>query len=84
MRDIGRQKCGIVSFTLEGCDPFEVKTRLSAQAINLSVSRPSSTLLDATARHLPPVLRASVHYYNDETEIARLIEALSAIAQGGT
>lgn len=74
--DIGRDKCGIVTFSQPGQDPFETKRRLGAAGINLSVSRPDSTLLDATRRKLPPILRASVHYYNDEQEIDRLIAAL--------
>ena len=44
--------------------------------INVSTSRPSSTLLDATARRLPPVVRASPHYYNSEEEIERLLAVL--------
>ncbi|MEQ9125540.1 MAG: CheR family methyltransferase, partial [Alphaproteobacteria bacterium] len=46
--------------------------------MNLSVSNPSSTLIDAARRRLPPVIRASVHYYNSEAEIDRLIAALGA------
>ncbi len=74
--DIGRDRSGIVAFTQAGRDPFETKQRLGAEAINLSVTTPDSTLLDATRRKLPPMLRASVHYYNDEAEIDRLIRAL--------
>lgn len=74
--DIGRDKCGIVTFSQADQDPFETKRRLGAAGVNLSVSRPDSTLLDATRRKLPPILRASVHYYNDEQEIDRLIAAL--------
>ncbi len=81
-RDIGRRKCGIVSFTLDGVDPFEAKQALNDQAINVSVSRPSSTLLDATARALPPVIRASVHYYNTEDEIRCLLDALARLRRG--
>jgi len=78
LRDIGQEKCGIVTFTQAGPDPFETKARLRDAHINLSVSSPSSTLLDANRRNLPPVIRASVHYYNSEDEIERLIGALGA------
>jgi selenocysteine lyase/cysteine desulfurase len=80
VRDIGRVQCGIVSFTVDGLDADDIKGRLNAQAINVTVSRPDSTLLDATRRALPPVVRASVHYYNDEDEIDRFIVAISAMA----
>lgn len=78
VRDIGQEQCGIVTFTLDGVDPFAVKQRLRAQAINLSVSSPDSTLLDSARRDLPPVFRASVHYYNDAGEIDRLMRGLGA------
>ena len=76
LRDIGREQCGICTFTLDGVDPFAVKAALREQNINLSVSQAGSTLLDATRRKLPPVFRASVHYYNDSDEIDRLTSAL--------
>lgn len=76
LRDIGQEQCGICTFTLEGVDPFAVKAALREENINLSVSSPGSTLLDATRRKLPPVFRASVHYYNDSDEIDRLTSAL--------
>lgn len=74
--DIGRERCGIVTFTAAGQDPVRIKRRLAAAAINVSVSNPDSTRLDATRRGLPPIVRASVHYYNDTGEIDRLVETL--------
>jgi selenocysteine lyase/cysteine desulfurase len=46
------------------------------------VSDPSSTRLDAEARALPPLVRASPHYYNTEAEIDRLIACVSGLAVG--
>jgi selenocysteine lyase/cysteine desulfurase len=79
LHDIGRTRCGIVTLSIDGVDPLAAKAALGAQQINVTVSRPSSTLLDARARHLPPVIRASVHYYNDEDEIARFAAAIAAL-----
>ena len=79
-RDIGKERCGIVSFTLDGMAAGEAKDRLQALGINVSVSSPDSTLLDATARQLPPLLRASAHYYNDAAEVERLLAALKELA----
>ena len=42
--------------------------------INVSVSAPASTRLDAEQRHLPDLLRASPHYYNTEHELDRLLQ----------
>ena len=78
--DVGRQRCGIVTFWLDGKASAEVKAALTARGINCSVSGPSSTLLDATARKLPPVVRTSVHYYNTEDEVARCAAAVAEIA----
>ncbi|QEX24117.1 hypothetical protein FRZ61_40580 [Hypericibacter adhaerens] len=82
LRDLGRQRCGIVSFTVAGREPRELVPLLRQQHINVSASGPSSTLLDALARRLPDLLRASVHYYNSETEIDRFVQAIAAIARG--
>jgi selenocysteine lyase/cysteine desulfurase len=80
LRDLGRRRCGIVSFTLGGVGSRDIVARLRGQAINASGSSPSSTLLDATRRGLPDLVRASVHYYNSEAEIERFAAAISAIA----
>jgi cysteine desulfurase / selenocysteine lyase len=76
VRDQGAERCGIVTFTLDGAPADAVKARLSALSINVNVSRPPSTLLDMTARGLGELVRASVHYYNTEEEIDRLCAAL--------
>ena len=51
-----------------------VKARCAAAGVNVSTSSPASTLLDATARSLPTVVRASPHYYNTEAEIERVLD----------
>jgi cysteine desulfurase / selenocysteine lyase len=79
VRDIGRQRCGIVTFTAEGRPAHEIKQALAAQRINVETSSPPSTLLDAAARRLPELVRASVHYYNDEDEVARVVAAVKEL-----
>lgn len=76
VHDIGRERCGIVTFSSAHEESAAIKQRLASSGINISVSSPDSTLIDATRRKLPPICRASVHYYNDEDEIERLITAL--------
>ena len=76
VQDIGTRKCGICTFTHERLDAATISARLRAQAINTSVSDPNSTLLDATARGLPDLVRASVHYFNTDEEIDRFCRAL--------
>lgn len=74
VRDIGTQKCGITSFTKEGMAQADIKAALAKHNINVSVSQRRSTVLDMDRRGLSEVVRASVHYYNDDAEIARLCE----------
>jgi cysteine desulfurase / selenocysteine lyase len=77
--DQGQVQCGIVTFTVEGVPAEAVQAALGAQAINLSVTRASSTLLDMQARSIESMARASVHYYNSDEEIARLVAAVAAL-----
>jgi len=79
--DIGRRKCGIVSFVIAGKSSTDIAGALRKRGINCSVSSPASTLLDATARRLPDVLRASVHYYNTEDEVERYAAAIADLAR---
>ncbi len=79
VHDIGIEKCGIVTFTHERRDAEDVVAGLRDQAMNASVTTPASTLLDATSRGLPNMVRASVHYYNTEKEVARFVAAVGAM-----
>ena len=78
LRDLGPVPSAIVSFTVEGAEAIDVVARAGREGITIGVSSPSSTRLDADARSLPPVVRASPHYYNTEAEIDRLLEVCSS------
>ncbi|MCP4539339.1 MAG: aminotransferase class V-fold PLP-dependent enzyme [Chloroflexi bacterium] len=80
VHDLGQQKCGIVTFTVDGHEPEEIRRRLGEQKINVSVSTVASTRLDMDARGLENIVRASVHYYNNEKEINRFCESMESIA----
>ena len=69
VHDVGARKCGIVTFSIDGTPASEVKQRLAAAGINTSISERTSAQFDFTARDLPEMVRASVHYYNTEDEI---------------
>jgi selenocysteine lyase/cysteine desulfurase len=77
--DSGHERGGIVTCTVAGRSAFELRDALRSQRINTSVSSPASALLDMEARHLPDLLRASVHAYNTEEELDRFAEALAAL-----
>ena len=76
VRDLGRERCGIVTFTTEGVSAAELCHDLAAAKINVKTSSIFSTRYDMTARGLDLLLRASVHYYNTEDEIARFCEVV--------
>lgn len=80
VRDRGVLQCGIVTFTVEGKDPTEIKQHLAASNINVEVSERSSTRLDLEARGLTQLVRASVHYFNTEEEIERFCAKIAEIA----
>jgi selenocysteine lyase/cysteine desulfurase len=79
VRDPGRRRCGITTFTADSVPAERLKAALRERDVNVSVSPPASTRLDADARNLPPLVRASVHYYNTEAEIDRFCQTLEAV-----
>jgi cysteine desulfurase/selenocysteine lyase len=79
--DQGIEQCGIVCMQVRNSDPYDVLTRLRAENINTAVIRPEQTFLDSQKRSLPPLLRASVHYYNTESELDVFCEALERLAR---
>lgn len=79
VRDLGVERCGIVTLTKDGRDPTAMRDALRAQAINSSVSAIGSARLDFEHRRLESVLRASLHYYNTEDEIERFAVAIDRL-----
>jgi len=79
LHDLGTRRCGIVTFTMEGTPPDDVRDALAKQKMNVLVSRASSTLLDMTRRGLAEVVRASIHYYNTSDEIERFCKAVERL-----
>jgi selenocysteine lyase/cysteine desulfurase len=73
------QKCGIVTFSVDGKDASLVKSVLAEKNINVSVGLAKSTLFYMNKNHITSVVRASVHYYNTEEEIEMLCDALAFI-----
>jgi selenocysteine lyase/cysteine desulfurase len=72
------EQCGIVTFTVAGRDARSIKETLAGQAINVTTSTISSTRFDMEARGLAEVVRASVHYFNDEVEIERFCDVVGS------
>ncbi|MFE3543529.1 aminotransferase class V-fold PLP-dependent enzyme [Nocardia sp. NPDC059177] len=80
VRDLGTEYSGIVSFTVDGLDPVQVRDRLAEHAVTVTVSHASSTLLDMTGRGLPAVVRASPHCFVSPADLDRFVAALAEIS----
>lgn len=79
LRDGGERQSGIVTFTVDGAVPFELRQRLLERHINTSVARQEMARLDLAERGIPQALRASVHYYNTEEEVDRFVRAIAEV-----
>ena len=79
VHDLGEERCGIVTFRIDGHDEDVIKAQLAQQNINVTVSTRYSTRLDMEARGLEQMVRASVHYYNTFEEIDRLCAVIAAL-----
>lgn len=78
VHDRGVRQCAIVTFTVDGHDSHAIARALQADGINVSVSVADYARWDFEPRALTSVVRASVHYYNTDDEIDRLVSALPA------
>ena len=80
VHDPGTGKSAIVTFSVVGHDVRSVQQTLRARSINISVVPRQWALLDAQARNLPDLVRASVHVFNTEGEVERLVRAVASLA----
>jgi selenocysteine lyase/cysteine desulfurase len=79
VRDLGRVRCGIVTFTYDDHPVEEVLKWLQANGIAARTIEMSATRIDMERRGLDELVRTSVHYYNTEAEIERLCQVLRAM-----
>ncbi len=73
----GKQsRCGIVTFTHVQHAAQAIFERMNDQRINVRVTVTSATRIDMEQRGLTEMVRASIHYYNTEEELARFSNAI--------
>ena len=92
VRDVGLVKCGIVTFDVDGVGVAEIRERLRNAGVNVWTSRVcNNTRMEWEGRQtkagtsrepgLPEdVVRASVHYFNKDWEVQRLVDGVREIA----
>ena len=78
LHDLGVEQCGIVTFTVDGVDPYALAARLRDAGTSTSRCRPSTSRATTSKRAASTaVARASVHYYNTDDELARFVDAVA-------
>ena len=80
VHDLGLRKGGIVTFSHDKTDVRRIKIALDQAGMNTNLAVPKWARLDAEARGLPTMIRASVHAYNTEEEVEAFTEAVRRIA----
>ncbi|HKA26360.1 MAG TPA: aminotransferase class V-fold PLP-dependent enzyme [Gaiellaceae bacterium] len=81
IRDVGAERCAIVTFDVAGVPARQIKEALARDAINVTVSPTTSAVIESIERDLPDLVRASPHYYNTEEEAERLVESVRIAAR---
>ena len=79
VHDIGARRCGIVTFSVDDVPATTVEKGLRDAGIMTSVSSPASTLIDASRRQLPDLVRSGVHYFNLESELDALVDVVASL-----
>ncbi len=79
VHDLGERKSGIVSFTVGGKVPTDVRDALAARGITVTVSHRRSTLVDMNQRGLDAVIRASPHYFVTFEQLDEMVAALRSL-----
>lgn len=77
--DTGTRKSGIVTFDVDGMAAGDVQAALAARGINVSTPGVMLAQLELAPRSIDAVVRAGVHYYNTEEEVARFCEAVAEL-----
>ena len=78
--DRGKVLGAIVTFSVRGLAAADVRTALAAQHVNVSVTEASAARLDLDPRGIDELVRASVHYFNTDEELERLVECVAGLA----
>jgi cysteine desulfurase / selenocysteine lyase len=78
--DRGAVLGAIVTFSVHGRSAAEVRDALAADRINVSVTEASAARLDLDPRGIADLVRASVHYFNTDDELDRLVGRVAALA----
>ena len=79
-RDLGSERCAIVTAEVAGTAAEDVAAALARLRINVGVTAPEGAQFDAENRGVHPLVRLSPHYFSTEAELDRTVEAVAGIA----
>lgn len=79
VHDLGTTRCGLVTFSVDGVDPYAIRDHLLAQHVTVSLARRPSTRYDMTRRGLDAIVRASPHYFLTQAQLDEAIEVVAAV-----
>lgn len=74
--DPGQQRCGIVTFRIFDRISNDVQEELASENIYVSSNSRPHARLDLEDRNLTDYVRASVHYFNTESEVERFVDRM--------
>jgi len=81
VRDTGRLKSGIVTFTDDRIETSRLISYMRRNDINIGHSDARSTLIDLQGRGIEKLVRAPVHYFNTHEELDRFISLMRIAEQ---
>jgi cysteine desulfurase/selenocysteine lyase len=76
--DRGKDLAAIVTVAVLGWDAIALVGALRGRGINTSASLGAYAIIDMAEKNVTSALRISPHYYNTESELDTLIEALKS------
>ena len=79
--DQGRERSGLVSFSVAGHEPAALQRALAARGVTIGSNGVSYTPLDMNARGLTQIARVSVSYLTTEEEIGKMLGDLRSLLQ---
>jgi len=77
--DRGVTRGAIVTFSVEGWRPGDVRAALRDAGVNVWIVEAGTAHLDFDQRGITGVVRASVHYYNTDDDLERCCRAVAAL-----
>ena len=74
------EHCGIITFTVDGVHPHDISEILASDGVAIRAGHHCAQPLLAYLKH-PSTARASLAFYNTESEVDRLLDSISTLRE---